>query len=51
MNEKYETHEHDVLIIGAGGAGLCAAIAALGQGRDGGRRVQIVARQGAYGDG
>ncbi|MEP6718629.1 MAG: FAD-binding protein [bacterium] len=31
MNEKYETHEHDVLIIGAGGAGLCAAIAALGQ--------------------
>lgn len=32
MNEKYETHEHDVLIIGAGGAGLCAAIAALGQG-------------------
>ncbi|HXL81353.1 MAG TPA: FAD-binding protein [Pyrinomonadaceae bacterium] len=32
MNEKYETHEHDVLIIGAGGAGLCAAISALGQG-------------------
>ncbi|HKR60474.1 MAG TPA: FAD-binding protein [Pyrinomonadaceae bacterium] len=32
MNEKYETHEHDVLIIGAGGAGLRAAIAALGQG-------------------
>lgn len=32
MNEKYEIHEHDVLIIGAGGAGLCAAIAALGQG-------------------
>jgi len=32
VNEKYETHEHDVLIIGAGGAGLCAAIAALGQG-------------------
>ncbi|MFN2516310.1 MAG: FAD-binding protein [Pyrinomonadaceae bacterium] len=32
MNEKYETHEHDVLIIGAGGAGLCAAIAALGEG-------------------
>ncbi len=32
MNEKFETHEHDVLIIGAGGAGLRAAIAALGQG-------------------
>ena len=32
MNEKFETHEHDVLIIGAGGAGLCAAISALGQG-------------------
>jgi len=32
VNEKYETHEHDVLIIGAGGAGLCAAIAALAQG-------------------
>ena len=32
MTEKYETHEHDVLIIGAGGAGLCAAIAALAQG-------------------
>jgi succinate dehydrogenase / fumarate reductase flavoprotein subunit len=32
VTEKYETHEHDVLIIGAGGAGLCAAIAALGQG-------------------
>jgi succinate dehydrogenase / fumarate reductase flavoprotein subunit len=28
----YETHEHDVLIIGAGGAGLCASIAALSQG-------------------
>jgi succinate dehydrogenase flavoprotein subunit len=32
VKEKYETHEHDVLIIGAGGAGLRAAIAALGQG-------------------
>jgi succinate dehydrogenase / fumarate reductase flavoprotein subunit len=32
VNEKYETHEHDVLIIGAGGAGLRAAIEALGQG-------------------
>ena len=32
MTADYETHEHDVLIIGAGGAGLCAGIAALGQG-------------------
>jgi succinate dehydrogenase / fumarate reductase, flavoprotein subunit len=29
---NYETHEHDVLIIGAGGAGLRAAIEALAQG-------------------
>ena len=29
---KYETHENDVLIIGAGGAGLRAAIEALAQG-------------------
>jgi succinate dehydrogenase / fumarate reductase, flavoprotein subunit len=29
---KYETHEHDVLVIGAGGAGLRAAIEALAQG-------------------
>ena len=32
MTEKYETHEHDVLVIGAGGAGLRAAIEALGSG-------------------
>ena len=32
MIPKYETHEHDVLIIGAGGAGLRAAIEALAQG-------------------
>ncbi|MDR3721345.1 MAG: FAD-dependent oxidoreductase [Candidatus Acidoferrales bacterium] len=31
-NSKYETQEHDVLIIGAGGAGLRAAIEALAQG-------------------
>jgi succinate dehydrogenase / fumarate reductase flavoprotein subunit len=30
--EKYETHEHDVLVIGAGGAGLRAAIEALANG-------------------
>jgi len=32
VTPKYETHEHDVLIIGAGGAGLRAAIEALAQG-------------------
>ncbi len=31
-SDKFETHEHDVLIIGAGGAGLRAAIEALSQG-------------------
>lgn len=31
MTSIYETHEHDVLIIGAGGAGLRAAIEALSQ--------------------
>jgi succinate dehydrogenase / fumarate reductase, flavoprotein subunit len=32
MTGKFETHEHDVLIIGAGGAGLRAAIEALAHG-------------------
>jgi succinate dehydrogenase / fumarate reductase flavoprotein subunit len=32
LSEKFETHEHDVLVIGAGGAGLRAAIEALEQG-------------------
>ena len=40
MNEKFETHEHDVLIIGAGGAGLRAAIEALGHGA----RVAVVCK-------
>jgi len=40
VNEKFETHEHDVLIIGAGGAGLRAAIEALGQGA----RVGVVCK-------
>jgi succinate dehydrogenase / fumarate reductase flavoprotein subunit len=31
-DQKYETHEHDVLVIGAGGAGLRAAIEASSQG-------------------
>ncbi len=40
MNGRYETHEHDVLIIGAGGAGLRAAIEALAQGA----RVGVVCK-------
>jgi succinate dehydrogenase / fumarate reductase flavoprotein subunit len=40
VTEKYETHEHDVLIIGAGGAGLRAAIEALAQGA----RVAVVCK-------
>ena len=40
MTSKYETHEHDVLIIGAGGAGLRAAIEALAQGA----RVAVVCK-------
>ncbi len=37
---SYETHEHDVLIIGAGGAGLRAAIEALASGA----RVAVVCK-------
>ena len=37
---QYETHEHDVLIIGAGGAGLRAAIEALASGA----RVAVVCK-------
>jgi succinate dehydrogenase / fumarate reductase flavoprotein subunit len=40
VTAKYETHEHDVLIIGAGGAGLRAAIEALAQGA----RVAVVCK-------
>ena len=32
MAPQYETYEHDVLVVGAGGAGLRAAIEALAQG-------------------
>ncbi len=32
MTTEYETHEHDVLVVGAGGAGLRAAIEAADQG-------------------
>jgi len=39
-SSQYETHEHDVLIIGAGGAGLRAAIEALASGA----RVAVVCK-------
>jgi len=32
LSDRFETQEHDVLVVGAGGAGLRAAIEALGQG-------------------
>jgi succinate dehydrogenase flavoprotein subunit len=32
LTDKFESHEHDVLVIGAGGAGLRAAIEALAHG-------------------
>src|SRR5512134_2249288 len=38
--EAYETHEYDVIVIGAGGAGLRAAIAA----HDAGARVAVVCK-------
>jgi succinate dehydrogenase / fumarate reductase flavoprotein subunit len=40
VTTAYETHEHDVLIIGAGGAGLRAAIEAIAQGA----RVALVCK-------
>ena len=40
MTASYETHEHDVLIIGAGGAGLRAAIEAIARGA----RVALVCK-------
>jgi succinate dehydrogenase / fumarate reductase, flavoprotein subunit len=40
VTPKYETHENDVLIIGAGGAGLRAAVEALAQGA----RVGVVCK-------
>jgi len=39
--ETYETYEYDVLVIGAGGAGLRAVIAAREAGASGGRRTPL----------
>ena len=48
---EIERHDYDVLVIGAGGAGLRAAIAAAERGRPHGAGLQVAARQGAHGDG
>ena len=47
----YETHEHDVIVIGAGGAGLRAAIEAARTGRVGRSHLQVAPRQGPHGHG
>ena len=46
-----ERHTYDVVVVGAGGAGLRAAIAAHDSGRPRRDRVQVAARQGAHRDG
>ena len=46
-----ETFQYDVLIVGAGGAGLRARHRGIECGRQGRHRLQVAARQGAYGDG
>ncbi len=51
MAEYQTVHEYDVLVIGAGGAGLRAAIEASAAGVKVGRGHQIAAGQGAHGDG
>ena len=48
---NYETLEYDVLVIGAGGAGLRAAIEASAAGVKVGLDLQIAPRQGAHGHG
>src|SRR4029453_715840 len=39
---NYETHEYDVLVVGAGGAGLRAAIEASAGGGTGGRVCKLL---------
>ena len=48
---KYETHEHDVLVIGAGGAGASRGHRGERRGGERGPGLQVAARQGAHGDG
>jgi len=51
VTANYETSEHDVLIIGAGGAGLRAAIEALAQGASVWSGLQIAPRKSSHGHG
>ena len=48
---EVERHSYDVVVIGAGGAGLRAAIEARERGLQGRARVQVPARQGPHGHG
>jgi len=48
---EYETFEHDVLVIGAGGAGLRAAIEASGAGVRVALVCNILVRQSAHRNG
>ena len=45
---EYITHEHDVLIIGAGGAGLRAAVEASAAGVKGRGHFEIASGQSAH---
>ena len=45
---EYQTYSYDVLVIGAGGAGLRAAIEAAASGVKVGVVVQIASRQSAH---
>ena len=47
----HATFSYDVLVIGAGGAGLRAAIEACGAGVSVGLDLQVAARQGPHRDG
>ncbi len=48
---EYESHQYDVIVIGAGGAGLRAAVEAQAARAAGGAGLQVAARQGPHGDG